>query len=442
MSRRNSSSARSLNSDNPQKVAYITAIFPGVTITFVMREIEALTRMGFEVIVFAIKRPALATPDPIMPQSETEMPCTYARPDNLIRHFRENIHCFLRKPSLYLRSLYGFLRQAPKLEPGAFVRLLFHFFVGVGFSREMVGLNVSHIHGHFAAGTSIALAASLVSGIPFSWSAHASGDIFVKPVLLPEKVERAGFVVAVCEYSKRYLDDVTGLKYSPKIHRIYNGIDCVEHQLAGVGSRSERNPSGKERGPFRVISVGSLVGCKGHGTLIKACRDLKERGHSVVCTIIGDGPERLTLSRLIEELALEGVVSLKGYLNLKSVYAELKESDVFTLLSEIHINGYRDGFPTVILEAMSMSLPIVSTWVSGIPEMVVDGETGFLVHERDHVAAANALERLILSDDMRSAFGKAGKERVERLFNLSESVSRLADLFSNSPGNKVKQRTR
>jgi len=112
------------------------------------------------------------------------------------------------------------------------------------------------------------------------------------------------------------------------------------------------------------------------------------------------------------------------------VYHAMRAADVFVLLSEIGVNGYRDGFPTVILEAMAMALPVVATWISGIPEMVEDQLTGILVPERDPSAAAAAIRRLIQDPGLRAQMGSAGKERVTRLFSLDQSADLLARILS------------
>jgi glycosyltransferase involved in cell wall biosynthesis len=285
------------------------------------------------------------------------------------------------------------------------------------------------MHGHFTSGTDMALAVNLFSGIPFSFSAHASGDIFVRPPLLKEKLKRARFVVAVCDYSRKYLDSVTDFAFSQKIFRIYNGIEISEPERF-------LNPAGRGHpeaacvsSAVKIVSVGRLLGCKGYATLIEACRILKDRGHQIVCEIIGEGPEEEMLAGFIRRKNLGDVVFLSGPLPLERVYEALARADIFALLCEIHLDGFRDGFPTVIQEAMLMSLPVVSTYVSGIPEMVVPSETGFLVHERDAAGAATALEKLMFDADLRRRLGRAGRERVLSFFNVNRNVKSMDGLI-------------
>jgi glycosyltransferase involved in cell wall biosynthesis len=411
----------------------VVSIFPELTETFIAREIEALRRRGFAVHIFAVKRPRGQPPgSAALSDSATLRGATYARPDRLLRHLLANVVALVRHPVRYGAALRVFLRQWSRLEPGRFARLLYHFACGIGLSAELGRRGIEQLHAHFTTGADIALAAHLYSGIPFSFTAHASDDLFVQPVLLPEKVQRARAVVPVCDYSRRYLDAVTGYAHSAKLHRVYNGIDVSEPaRLAPAEDGPPRRAS--PPGPLRLLSVGSLLGdAKGFATLVHVCGVLRRSGCDVRCRIVGGGAPAVQalLARRIAAEGLADVVELAGALPLAAVYGAMREADVFVLLSEIGWNGFRDGFPTVLLEAMALRLPVVSTWVSGIPEIVRHGVTGFLVPERRPHAAAAAIGRLAGDAALRARFGTAGWERVRRRFDLEGNVDRLARVLS------------
>jgi glycosyltransferase involved in cell wall biosynthesis len=411
-----------------RRVAYMVGLFPSLTETFVLREIRALRRRGVEIIVCAVRRPTLAEYGLGLPASDRDSAVVYARPDSVVRHALANLLCLVRSPRRYLTGLRTFMRAAAGLPPREALRLLFHFYAGVGFDRDLRRMGATHLHCHFTSATNMALAASLVRDRPFSFTAHASNDLFVAPMLLSEKVTRARFVVAVCEYSRLFLDSVTGYRFGPKLHRIYNGIerrDCAGHEVSAA--THGRDPAAS--GTPRIVSVGSLVPPKGHATLIQACARLQDRGRRFRCRIVGEGPERATLERLIRVHGLEECVELVGARSLDEVYAELEGADIFALLAEIGASGYRDGFPTVILEAMAMGRPVLATSLSGIPELVVDGVTGVLVRERDVAGASEALDCLLASGDRRRVMGLAGRARVRELFDLDRSADALAALL-------------
>ena len=419
--------------DAIRKIGYVVSTFPSQTETFVAREIEALKCRGFDIVVFAIRRPSLSPSGQTPSSAATLRSCAYARPDRLLRHLLLNLRAVALHPLRYISALRQFTRGWTELEPGAFLRLLYHFACGVGFSSEMRRMGIEHLHCHFASGCSIALAANLYAGITYSFTAHASSDLFVKPVLLPLKVRHASRVVPVCEYSKRYLDSVTGFAYSHKLHRVYNGIDLGEASRLCPPSQGSAGNGQPRPGVLRLLSVGSLVGVKGHATLIEVCGLLRDENYPVQCRIIGGGPERDVLARRIQWAGLADRVELSGPLSLGDVYQAMRAADVFVLLSEIGVNGYRDGFPTVILEAMAMALPVVATSISGIPEMVEDQSTGILVPERDPAAACSAIRRLLRDPALRRGMGSAGRERVGRLFALDQSADQLARLLSDTP---------
>lgn len=415
------------------RVAYMLGTFPALTETFVLREMGAIRQRGIEIVTCAVRRPTGGQPVQRAALAANAR-CLYARPDGVLRHLVANVACLLRRPGRYFAALRLFLHGAAVLSPREALQLLYHFFAGVGFSRDLRRFGVTHLHCHFTSATNMALAAHMVGDMGFSFTAHASADLFVRPVLLDEKVASARFVVTVCEYSRRFLDSITGFRYSTKLHRIYNGVEQLDVEQVDVTSGESSGHSADGDVPT-IVSVGSLVAAKGHATLIQVCARLRARGQSFRCRIIGEGPERPTLERLIRHHDLGKCVELCGAQDLDCVYAELRQADVFVLLSEIGRSGYRDGFPTAILEAMAAGLPVVSTSISGIPEMVLDGVTGVLVRERDVEGASRALECLFESRESCHAMGRAGQARVRDLFDLERSADELASLLANGkPG--------
>ena len=405
-----------------KKIAYMVADFPGISETFIIREIQTLLDKGFDITILAIVRPEDYEREESLCRKSTIELCHYARPENTLRHLYTNAKLCILHPFKYFRTAKIFMGEVIKHEPKMWLRIIYHFYCGIGFTELIKKKGIQHIHAHFSTGTNMALAAASFLNLPFSFTAHASGDIFVKPILLEEKISRSEFVITVCDYGKKYLDCVTGGRFSNKFHRIYNGIEKSEFMDPGEMERI----SNEAKEITKIISVGRLVDCKGFKTLIDACKRLVDRKYAVSCEIIGDGPEREILLRQISNLGLNKCINITGYLPLSAIYDHLRRADIFVLLSEIGISGYRDGFPTVILEAMHIGLPIVSTWVSGIPEMVINKETGLLVHERDSQGAAVAIEALIMNKTRRKTFGHRGKERAISIFCLEKNIEMLA----------------
>src|SRR5437763_7458556 len=283
---------------------------------------------------------------------------------------------------------------------------------------------VDHVHVHFAnRAAHTALFLKTISGIPFSVTAH--GQDFMKDLgnddLLREICAEAEFVAAETDYSRDLLrqrcpDSVA------KIHRVYNGID-LEHFPAPRSCNADRIP--------RIVSVGRLVAFKGFDDLIDACAELVRRQIDFVCDIIGDGPLRETLQAKIEQLDLSSRVNLLGSLSQGAVSEKLQAADIFALASTTDAQGATDVFPTVILEAMASARPVVSTRLAGIPELVVDGQTGMLAPPGDSVALAHALEQLLRDPELRLRFGDAGRALIEQDFRIEQTVAPLINLFEN-----------
>jgi glycosyltransferase involved in cell wall biosynthesis len=282
--------------------------------------------------------------------------------------------------------------------------------------------NVDDVHVHFAnRAAHTALFLKEISGIPFSVTAH--GQDFMKDLgsddLLREICAAAEFVAAETDYSRDLLRQRCP-DSAAKIHRVYNGVDLKHFPM----------PAPAIVHPIpRIISVGRLVAFKGFEHLIEACAELARRGFDFGCDIIGDGSLRDTLQAKIEKLNLSSRVNLLGSLSQQKVLEKLQAADIFALASVIDAGGASDVFPTVILEAMASARPVVSTRLAGIPELVVDGQTGVLVSPGDTSALTRALEQLLRDADLRLRYGRAGRARIEEHFRIEQTVAPLLKLL-------------
>ncbi|HKS04220.1 MAG TPA: glycosyltransferase family 4 protein, partial [Chthoniobacterales bacterium] len=238
----------------------------------------------------------------------------------------------------------------------------------------------------------------------------------------------AEFVAAETDYSRDMLrqrcpDSAT------KIHRVYNGID-LERFAVSTGTQARQTFVTLYQP--RIVSVGRLVAFKGFEDLIDACAQLSRRRIDFVCDIIGDGPLREALQTKIERLELSSRVNLLGSLSQSAVLEKLQAADIFALGSTTDAQGATDVFPTVILEAMTSARPVVSTRLAGIPELVVDGQTGILAPPGDSTVLANGLEQLLRDPELRSRFGNAGRSRIEQHFQIEQTVAPLMEMLERS----------
>ncbi len=391
------------------RIGYVLKVFPRVSETFVINEIRALEGLGEEPCVFSLHHGDGAVPHRIL--HELRSPVLHVEdnlpPDDEVGRARRQLE----------RQLAVDAVQAEVL-PRKYVRL------ALSLATTMRARGVGHLHAHFAsrAGHVAALAAAL-AGCEYSMTAHAK-DIFHRDVdqtLLRWKIAGARFVVTVTDYNRRYLQrlvaDIPGA--ADKVVRIYNGVD--------LGRFRPEAPRATSR-PL-LLGIGRLVEKKGFAVLVEACRLLRARGHDFRCEIIGGGPDEAALRDRIAAAELHGIVTLRGVMPTEHVAETLGAATAVVLPCVVGQDGNVDALPTVLLEAAAAGCAAVSTLLSGIPEIVADGETGLLVPPGDAPALAGALAVVLEDPERARAMGRAGRRRAERLFDLHANVAQLQRLL-------------
>ncbi|MEP6685371.1 MAG: glycosyltransferase family 4 protein [Verrucomicrobiota bacterium] len=390
------------------ELAYVFERFPSYVQTFCYREVSELQRQGAALTIFSIRRP------------ENEPPQDWDRRLIETVHYlpgeaelREEISSGVRKgllPKNVARQIEKWGRQPD------FLRLYQAAYIGMRLQER----NLTHVHAHFAG-----LAARTVFwikeffGIPYSFTAHAN-DIFApRPfaVGLDKLINSASAVVTETDYSAALLRTQFP-QNSEKILRVYNGINVSLFQRSRFDAPI----------PL-IISVGRLVEKKGFAHLIEACRRLKERGLDFSCEIIGEGPLEDSLRAQIVKSKLEALVSLRGAQSQGEIVQRLSAATVFCLPCVVEKGGGMDNLPTVIAEAMASGLPVVSTPIAGVPEMVVNKVSGFLVSPGDPTALADALNKAMADKELAQRFGEQGRKRASELFSIETTARSLRELF-------------
>jgi len=257
-----------------------------------------------------------------------------------------------------------------------------------------------------------------LTGIPFSFTAHAA-DIYYVPDNLAAKLEDAEFVLTCVENNKTYLIAEHGEQVGGKIHVIYHGVNVDLFKPSEVSAKS-----------VDVLCIANLVEKKGHRYLLEACGLLGKRGVQLKCLIIGDGPQKEMLLQIIRTLGLGESVKIDGRRpqpNLPSVYAS---SRIFVLPSFVTDSGDRDGIPNVLVEAMAMGLPVISTDIPNLSELIENGVDGILVSEKDPEALADAIEELLEDSDRCSFLGTMARAKIEREFNIRHHILKITHMYS------------
>jgi glycosyltransferase involved in cell wall biosynthesis len=409
-----------------KRIAYYIWRFPVLSQTFIQREIAALRKSGLPVEVVA------DAPEDIKLLNENAKPFTkntfYLFPidEKLLSKYKR--YFFLKNPLLYFNLfLYVVFHKYEKHK--SFKEDTSIFSKAVYLAGLLKDNKINHVHSPWADRCAfIALIASKFLGAPYSVQGRAH-DIHRKTYLyaFPEKFDNAEFLITNTQYNEVYLKSSLKSQNGRKIHTIYNGLNLVEF----ITHPKQENISK----PTRILSVARLIEQKGLVYLLKACKILKERGYSFRCEIIG-GPEEplyinyyIALKKLHRQLGLEECVFFLGSQPIGKVLEKYRNADIFVLPCLIAEDGSRDISPNSLIEAMAMKLPVISTTVTGIPEIVEDGVSGILVPPYDEDALAGAIVKLIENDNLRKEVGENARKRVEERFDIDKNVAKYVALF-------------
>ena len=391
--------------------------FPRISETFISNEIFLLEQAGIHIRIISLRHPRESFSHESVKNIRAEvdyLPSTIL--GGLPRLMAHNLMLAAKRPRIYAGTLKTAFRRFLRTRKSATVKHLLQ--AGVVVNQILPGSSIVHFHAHFAhSPTSVALFASQLSGLPFSFTAHAKDIYTTDPRQLREKIVMARFVATCTEYNRKHLKSLAGPSRTP-IHRIYHGID-----LALFGGRDKKAlPSD----PYQILTVARLTAKKGLPTVFKALRHLCDQGIAVQHTLIGDGDDRDDVLALIHELKLEAVAQWIGTQPHHVVLDHYRRADLFVLGCEVAANGDRDGIPNVLVESMAMGVPVVATHVSAIPELVEDGETGLLVAPGNALALAAAMTRMLVDTKLRQKIIQQADMRVRQHFDNRVLIDDLA----------------
>jgi glycosyltransferase involved in cell wall biosynthesis len=406
-------------------LAYIASRYPLLSHVFILREVLALRRAGASVDTYTVRRPELE--DLRTAEDREAYETTVALvPPRMGRLLAAHMRALLTRPRRYL----GTLRLAHALRaagPRAALWQLFYFGEAVLMWHECRSRTARHIHAHHAnVASDVALLAAALGGPGWSWSftLHGPAELFaVAEHRLPQKTERARFVVCISEYARSQLMGMVGIGHWDKLHVVHCAVDLTRFHVV---DRRARPPA-----PVEVVTVGRAVPEKGQAVLIQAIAELARGGVEVRLTVVGDGPHLAELRALAARLGVDAFVDFAGSVGQGEIGSYYERADVFALAS------FAEGVPVVLMEAMATGLPVVATRIAGIPELIEDGRSGFLVAPGRADELAAALERVIgATAEERAAMGRAGRSKVEAEFAVDIVAEQLLDVFRAYPSRK------
>jgi glycosyltransferase involved in cell wall biosynthesis len=399
-------------------VAYLTGEYPRATDTFIQREVAALRKHGLQIETCSIRR--TGEEHHVGDEQRREASQTFhvleatARPLNsLMAHFAA-----LTNPPRYLRAL----RLAWTTAPGGIrghVYNLIYFAEAVVLAQHMRARGVVHLHNHIAKSScTVAMLASEVSGIPYSFTLHGP-DCLLEPHhwRLDEKIARAAFVACISQFCRSQAMLFSDAMHWSRLHIVHCGVDPMLYETSRV------------EGAKRLLFVGRLAAVKGLPVLFRALQQLMSDHPDLRLTLIGDGPERAALEREARALGLSTMVEFAGYKGQAEVAQTLRATDILVLPS------FAEGLPVVLMEALAARVPVLATRIAGVSELVEEGISGRLVSPGDALALERALRDLLDdSPPRRAAMGAAGRARVMAEFDSVTEAGKLARLIQANAG--------
>jgi colanic acid/amylovoran biosynthesis glycosyltransferase len=412
------------------RVAYVMSRFPKLTETFVLNEILAVERQGVTVDIYPLLR---ERQDVLQPGAAELVARAHYTPFMSQAILRSQVWGLRRGLRAYLGAFVTAVREtwgSPRFLIGA----LAYFPKAVHLARLMSQTGAAHVHCHFANHPAlVGFVIGRLTELPWSFTAHGS-DLHIDKHMLCRKVSEAAFTVAVSSATRQVILEHCSGGMAAKVEVVHCGVDTSLFRPAARTGRANRQATraaaGSDTAALRVIAVGTLHEVKGQRHLIDACALLRDAGIEVMCQIVGEGPDELDLSRRIEQHRLIGRVVLVGRQTRDQVIERMRASDVLVAASVPSREGRREGLPVVIAEAMACGLPVVASRLSGIPELVIEDQTGYLADPGDAAGIAAGLKRLADDPGLRRRLGSEARRRVERDFEVDGSARRLIELIA------------
>ena len=398
------------------QIAYLCSQYPAVSHTFINREIEQILKQEIQVHPFTM-RPGkfLKGAAPFVIEQDRVTFCIHKQwPWRMIAAWLVQ---FARKPIGFIVGFFYALRLQQG-RPKETLWAVFHFLEAVVLARVMEKRGISHVHVHFAGPeAAVALYAHRAFGLSYSLTLHGP-DVFYNVALgnLKTKLSQAAFIICISHFARGQALRLLGAKGLKRTHIVRCGVD--PNQFKPV----KRAEPFEDR-PFTMVCTGRLTPTKGQALLILACAALAAENFSFRCILIGPGDDRPNLEALIEEHKLGEHVILTGALPQHGVREQLERADLFVLPT------FAEGVPVVLMEAMAMEIPCVTTRVAGIAELIDHEHDGWLIHSGDPVSLTHHLRMLMKDPNQLEAVGKRARAKVIDLYHIEKNGARLAQIF-------------
>jgi colanic acid/amylovoran biosynthesis glycosyltransferase len=401
------------------RVGFLISQYPAGNHALLMREVRELRRQGVEIATCSISLPDRPGNQLTEEEREEAARTFYAKSQGATGALAALGAAMRHRPGALLGGLVYTLRLAGR-RLNRLPHLLLYFAEALILGRWMEREGLTHLHVQYS--STVGLLLKQVFPVDLSASFHGP-DEFRDPegFWLREKIEACVFVRAISNYARSQLMQACGYEHWDKIEVCYMGVDPA---------RFERRPFRADPRPFEILCVGRLAPVKAQHVLIDTIGRLRERGRDVLLHLAGGGPDKAVLTGHAKRLGLERNVIVHGFAPQDKLDDLYRQADVFALAS------FAEGVPGVLMEAMSMGIPCVATWITGVPELIRNGRDGLLAAPSDVAGFADLLDSLVTDAGLRKRVGEAGRERIMEQFHLEKNCQRLAGIFAARAGIK------
>ncbi|MBW4647609.1 MAG: glycosyltransferase [Kastovskya adunca ATA6-11-RM4] len=407
--------------NSTKKIGYLLLGYPKLSETFILNEILELENQGLSLQIFSLRHSIdkkIHLDVKKVKAKVTYIPSLHPKFifKDAARLLWAHLKLFLQNPKRYINT-FRFHRSRSEIKS-----IHANDFLQAGYlALDLKKAGISHLHAHFAdIPASLAEVAYRFCEIPYSFTAHAKDIYLSPPETLARRINEAKFVLTCTKYNQKYLQDISG--NSSSVHLAYHGLNLNRFQP------SLMTEPVKNEMPL-ILSIGRFCEKKGFPDLLKACHLLKQNGHQFQCEIVGYGSLQDQIEQLITKFGLDDVVTLVGQLTQDELVELYRQADIFVLACRVAEDGDRDGIPNVLIEAMAMKTPVISTNISAIAELIDHRVTGILVPQKNPQALAKELETLITQPELLQQLQQAGRAKVRQMFSTTRNVKQVKDLL-------------
>ncbi len=395
-------------------MAYLISRYPAISHTFILREIDMLRRFGFKIYTASINAVDRQS-EQLTAQEQAEVANTfYVKPSGIWGVLKAHVKTIFTHPIWYAKGL-KFALGLGKTDLHKILYAFFYFVEAVMIGQWMRSNKVSHLHVHFGrAGATVGLIAKHTFPIEFSMTIHGPDEFYnVDDNYLAQKILDAKFICCISNFARSQLMMLSPPSEWDKFEISPLGVDPEVFKLREIVAPSD---------VFEILCVGRLVPVKGQFILLNAVRQLLAEGRRIKLRYIGDGPDRARLEEMVADSQLNEHIIFEGAVNQDDILQFYQSADIFTIAS------FAEGVPVVLMEAMMMGIPCVTTHITGIPELIRQGE-GLLVAPSDEEGLAKAIRKLMDDENFYKQIAQAGHDSVMARYELSKNTERLAAIF-------------